>query len=201
MTLWLHTLLVPCVYFGNTSPRMFHPGEPSCVHHCHFVTPDFKSGGDASAQTLSWNERVHPSFLPNPLTCVGNSWIQCDLLRNVMVEDCQSPVWQVCQLILSLCKLEPAPSADPPLSLAAMHQLAASLLTASLLHSAATVGTVVFWCVHTHNYIYTLFNEGLHRSALVRRLLVLHFGLLLSLASACQGATGLRRVVVRCPLL
>lgn len=61
-----------------------------------------------------WTEQKWTGALPDPPACVGNSWIQCDLLRNVTAEGCQSPVWQVCQLILSPCKLEPAPTADPP---------------------------------------------------------------------------------------
>lgn len=43
----------------------------------------------------------------------------------------------------------------PILNLTATHQVGAGLLTASLLHSAVTVGTVVLWCVDIHKHCLT----------------------------------------------
>ena len=101
-------------------------------------------------------EKIPPFPPAKPSASVGNSWIRYDLWRNVTAEGYQIPDWQVCQMIISPCKLEPAPCADPLiLNLRAMHQLGAGLLTASLLHSAVTVGTVVLRCVDLNKHCLT----------------------------------------------
>lgn len=179
--MYLHDIAASSLY-STCLFLQHHQGEAPHVLPCQFVKPDFKSGGHTSAQTLDWNVEVHLTFPSSALVAVSPGLCGQELNSIWPLVECSSR---------GLPELRPRLTSLPndlslnqlllrtlPLNLTAMHQLGDGLLTASLIHSAVTVGTVVLWCVATHKYIYTQFNGGLHRSILPHRLLALHFNLL-----------------------
>lgn len=151
------------------------------------------SGGVTSALTLDWNEMGAPFLLPGlsgqELTFWG-MWQQ----KTARARSDKSAKWfsRHASSNHPLLWILPQPHCHA--------SVGARLLTASLLHSAVTVETVVLSSVHTHNYMYTLFNKGLHRPILLHRLLALHLNLLwytklVDLTSVCQGTRYQTKVV------